>query len=64
MTHFWLIENLIKEYAKHYRDDKKSLDAYFAELREIVDQELDITPMKERMEDYDLYNSWNEQAGA
>jgi hypothetical protein len=33
-------------------------------LRGIVDAELDITPLKERMEDYDLDNSWNDDAGA
>jgi hypothetical protein len=64
MTYFWLIENLIKEYARHHRADGTTLDAFFKELRGIVDAELDITPLKERMEDYDLDNSWNDDAGA
>ena len=64
MTYFWLIENLIKEYARHHRADSTTLDAFFKELREVVDAELDITPLKERMKDYDLYDSWNDDAGA
>jgi hypothetical protein len=62
MTYFWLTENLIKEYARHHRADGTTLDAFFKEFRGIIDAELDITPLKERMEDYDLYDSWNEGA--
>ena len=64
MTYFWLTENLIKEYARHNRADGTTLDAFFKEFRGIIDAELDITPLKERMEDYDLYDSWNDDAGA
>jgi len=64
MTYFWLTENLIKEYARHNRADGTTLDAFFKELRGIVDAELVITPLKERMKDYDLYDSWDDDAGA
>ena len=62
MTYYWLVENLIKEHARNSREGKKDLDAFFKEFRGIIDAELDITPLKERMEDYDLYDSWNEGA--
>jgi len=64
MTYYWVIENLIKECARHHRADGTTLDAFFKQLREIVDAELDITSLKERMKDYDLYDSWGDDAGA
>ena len=64
MTYFWLVENFIKEYARRSRGDGTTLDAFFKEFRGIVDAEFDITSLKERMEDYDLDNSWNDDAGA
>ncbi len=59
-----IYENLIKEYARHHRADGTTLDAFFKQLREIVDAELDITSLKERMKEYDQYDSWNDDAGA
>ena len=64
MTYFWLIENLIKEYARDSREGKKDLDEFFKDLREAGDADLDCFSLDERMKDYDLYNSWNDDAGA
>ena len=55
-----LVEHLIKEYAKGYRDEKQTLDGFFAELRNAVEQELELTPLAERMKDYDDYDDWND----
>ena len=63
MTYFWLIENIIKEYAKGYRDDKVTLDDFFKQLREIVDGELDCVSLKERMEGYDEDGNWEGNEG-
>ena len=64
MNYYWITANLIKEYARGHRQGKESLDDFFAELRQVVDSELEITPLDERMKDYDLYDSWNDDAGA
>ena len=64
MTYFWLTENLIKEYARHHRADGTTLDEFFKQFREIIDAELDVTSLKERMKDYDLYDSWDDDAAA
>ncbi len=64
MTHYSLIANLIKEYARDSREGKKDLDEFFKGLREAVDNELDCFSLDERMKDYDLYGSWNDDAGA
>ena len=64
MTYYWLIENLIKEHARNAREGKKDLDGFFKELREAVDSDLECFSLDERMKDYDLYNSWNDDAGA
>ena len=64
MTQFWLIENLIKEYVRRYREDKMPLDDFMAEYREILRQELDISSVDERMKEYDLYDSWDDDAQA
>ena len=64
MTHYSLIANLIKEYARDSREGKKDLDEFFKDLREAVDNELDCFSLDERMKDYDLYGSWNDDAGA
>ena len=53
MTQFWVIENLIKEYVRRYREDKITLDDFMAEYREILRQELDISSVDERMKEYD-----------
>ena len=64
MTQFWLIENLIKEYVRRYREDKMPLDDFMAEYREILVQELDTTSVDERMKEYDEYDNWNDDASA
>ena len=64
MTQFWLIENLIKEYVRRYREDKITLDDFMAEYREILRQELDISSVDERMKEYDEYDNWNDDASA
>jgi len=64
MTQFWLIENLIKEYVRRYREDKMPLDDFMAEYREILRQELDISSVDERMKEYDEYDNWNDDASA
>ena len=60
MSYYLLVEHLIKEYAKGYRDEKQTLDGFFAELRNAVEQELELTPLSERMKDYDEYNDWDD----
>jgi hypothetical protein len=64
MTYYWVIENLIKEYARDYRNDKKDLDKFFKDLREAVDNDLDCFSLEERMNDYDLHNSWDDNGGS
>jgi hypothetical protein len=64
MTQFWLIENLIKEYVRRYREDKMTLDDFMAQYREILVQELDISSVDERMKEYDEYDNWNDDASA
>ena len=64
MTQFWVIENLIKEYVRRYREDKITLDDFMAEYREILRQELDISSVDERMKEYDEYDNWNDDASA
>jgi len=64
MTQFWLIENLIKEYVRRYREDKITLDDFMAQYREILVQELDISSVDERMKEYDEYDNWNDDASA
>jgi len=64
MTQFWLIENLIKEYVRRYREDKTTLDDFFGQYREIVAQELDASSVDERMKEYDEYDNWNDDASA
>ena len=66
MTYFWLTENLIKEYARHHRADGTTLGCVLQGVsRDAVDAELEHQlPLKERMKDYDLYNSWDDDAGA
>jgi len=64
MTQFWLIENLIKEYVRRYREDKVTLDDFMAQYREILVQELDISSVDERMKEYDEYDNWNDDASA
>ena len=60
MSYYLLVEHLIKEHAKGYRDEKQTLDGFFAELRNAVEQELELTPLAERMKDYDDYDDWND----
>ena len=60
MSYYLLVEHLIKEYAKGHRDEKQTLDSFFVELRNAVDQELELTPLSERMKDYDEYNDWDD----
>ena len=55
-----LVESLIKEHAKGHRDEKQTLDSFFVELRNAVEQELELTPLAERMKDYDDYDDWND----
>ena len=64
MTQFWLIENLIKEYVRRYREDKVTLDDFMAQYREILVQEFDISSVDERMKEYDEYDNWNDDASA
>ena len=64
MTQFWLIETLIKEYVRRYREDKITLDDFMAQYREILVQELDTTSVDERMKEYDEYDNWNDDASA
>ena len=64
MTQFWLIENLIKEYVRRYREDKITLDDFMAQYREILVLELDTTSVDERMKEYDEYDNWNDDASA
>ena len=64
MTYYWLVANLIKEYAREHRDGNKNLDKFFKDLREVVDSDLEENDIDERMKEYDLYDSWNDEAGA
>jgi len=64
MTYFWLTENFIKEYARHCREDKVTLDDFFKQFRQIIEADLEVNTLDERMKDYDLYDSWNDDAGA
>ena len=65
MNHYWLIQNLIKEYAREYRDNNNiTLDDYFLQLRNIVDGELTVRTLQERIDDYDADDSWNESIDA
>ena len=64
MNYYWITANLIKEYARGYRQDKQSLDAFFAELRQVVDSELEMVPLDERMKEYDEFETWDADAGA
>ena len=60
MSYYLLVESLIKEHAKGHRDEKQTLDGFFVELRNAVEQELELTPLSERMKDYDEYNDWDD----
>ena len=64
MTHYSLIANLIKEYARGHRQDKQSLDDFFVQLRQVVDSELETTSLEERMKEYDQWDNLNDDAGA
>ena len=64
MTYFWLTENFIKEYARHYRADKTTLDDFFQQFRQVIEGDLAVNTLEERMEDYDRYGSWDDDAGA
>ncbi len=66
MNHYWLIQNLIKEYAREHRDTEGliTLDDYFLQLRNIVDGELTVRTLQERIDDYDADDSWNESVDA
>jgi len=60
MTYFWLIENIVKEYARNCREEEMPLDDFFKQLREVVDGELDCVSLKDRMEGYDDDDNWEE----
>jgi len=60
MNYYWLVENLIKEHAKGYRSDKQTFDDFFAELRNAVEQELELNPLSERMKEYDESDEWDD----
>ena len=60
MNYYWLVENLIKEHAKGYRDEKQTFDAFFAELRNAVEQELELNPLSKRMKEYDESDEWDD----
>jgi len=64
MTYSWLIENLIKEYARHNRSDGTSLDDYLNQLCNAVRNELEINTLDERTEEYNRHDSWDDDAGA
>ena len=64
MTYSWLIENLIKEYARHNRSDGMSLDDYLNQLCNAVRNELEINTLDERTEEYNRHDSWDDDAGA
>jgi hypothetical protein len=64
MTHFWLIENLIKEYARHNRSDGMSLDTFLNELCNAIRSDLEINTLNERIEEYNRHDSWDDDAGA
>ena len=64
MNYYWITENLIKEYARGYRQGNQSLDDFFAELRQVVDSELEVTSLDERMKEYDQWDNWDDDAGA
>ena len=64
MNYYWITANLIKEYARGYRQGNQSLDDFFAELRQVVDSELETTSLEERMKEYDQWDNWNDDAGA
>ena len=64
MNYYCITANLIKEYARGHRQGKESLDDFFAELRQVVDSELEITPLDERMKEYDQWDNWDDDAGA
>jgi hypothetical protein len=64
MNYYWITANLIKEYARGYRQDKQSLDDFFAQLRQVVDSELETNSLEERMKEYDQWDNWNDDAGA
>ena len=62
MLYYWLIQNIIKEYARGYRDNHQTLDAFFKQLRHVVDGELDTLTLQERMMSYSEAESWDEPA--
>ena len=64
MNYYWITANLIKEYARGYRQDKQSLDDFFVQLRQVVDSELETISLEERMKEYDQWDNWNDDAGA
>jgi hypothetical protein len=64
MTYFWLIENLIKEYARHNRSDGMSLDDFLNQLCNAVRNDLEINTLEERTEEYNRHDSWDDDAGA
>ena len=64
MTYFWLIENLIKEYAPHNRSDGISLDDFLNQLCNAVRIDLEINTLEERTEEYNRHDSWDDDAGA
>ena len=64
MTYFWLVENLIKEYARHNRSDGTSLDDFLNQLCNAVRNDLEVTTLGERIEEYNRHDSWDDDAGA
>ena len=64
MTYYWLIENLIKEYARHNRSDGMSLDDFLNQLCNAVRNDLEINTLEERTEEYNRHDSWDDDAGA
>ena len=64
MNYYWITANLIKEYARGYRQDKQSLDDYLNQLCNAVRNELEINTLDERTEEYNRHDSWDDDAGA
>ena len=69
MNYYWLIQNLIKEYARGYRDDgggcdhrDQTLDAFFKQLRDAVDGDIETLTLQERMESYSEADNWDQPA--
>ena len=69
MNYYWLIQNLIKEYARGYRDDggscdhrDQTLDMFFKQLRDAVNGDIETLPLQESMESYSEADNWDEPA--